>query len=75
MHLRNKYLGRTWVGWLNTLLFQWFFFRLEVSVDNQLDMNMEAFNIIYWIVPLTGWTDPYKTIGPLHRKMIYSFYM
>jgi hypothetical protein len=46
-------MKKTWVGWLNTLLFQWFFFRLAYEEgDNQEKL---AFLILFPVVPTTGW--------------------
>ena len=57
----KTFLGYTWVGWLNILLFQWFFFRLAFVIDG--DANRIGWLTIKWVWPLTGWKSNYKFIG------------
>lgn len=47
---KHKFLGRTWVGWLNILLLQWFFIRLGYSKE---------WKLLRWVVPWTGWWSDY----------------
>lgn len=51
----------TWVGWLNRLLLQWFCIRLAYEIDE--DGKKTNFEILKWVVPLTGWKADYKWIG------------
>jgi hypothetical protein len=48
------FLGKTWVGWLNRIILQWFFVRL--GYGNQ-------WRLMWGIVPLTGWWSDYWRIG------------
>lgn len=50
----KKILGKTWVGWLNILLLQWFCIRLGYGNE---------WKILKWIVPCTGWWSDYRYIG------------
>lgn len=51
---KRKFLGFTWVGWLNILLFQWLFVRLAYG---------DRWRVLKWILPLTGWWSDYRYIG------------
>lgn len=59
---RRKFLGYTWLGWLNRILLQWFFIRLS-ELQQTSTQDHIAWQISYWIVPCTGWTTDYRTIG------------
>lgn len=63
-------MGFSWVGWLNILLLQWFFVRLQVSVDD--DGTVLAYHIIGWILPLTGWFvhNDYIGLGKQWRRRL-----
>jgi hypothetical protein len=60
----RKFLGFTWVGWLNILLVQWFCARLQGCIDDE-DGKTTWF-IITPVAPLTGWKTNY---WPKKRKM------
>jgi hypothetical protein len=57
----KKLFGKTWVGWLNFLLLQWFCIRLEGTVNS--DRSETEWNIIKWITPLTGWWSDYRYLN------------
>lgn len=61
----RKFLGWTWVGWLNILLFQWFWCRLQAMVED--DNSVKAWQLIAPVAPLTGW---YTKYWPKNRHTI-----
>jgi hypothetical protein len=56
------YPFRTWLGLLNFLVLQWFFIRLQETVDEKTEAH-ERWDIIGPIVPLTGWWNRYWYVG------------
>lgn len=61
---RRKFLGLTWLGWLNFVIIQWFFIRIGeyVTIDIETKDNIttdNTFCIIYFVLPLTGWWSDY----------------
>ena len=50
---KRKFLGKTWVGWLNILILQWFFIRLAYG---------DKWRILKWIYPMTGWFTDFKYV-------------
>jgi len=52
----KKILGKSWLGWLNRLLLQWFFVRLAINPTTG------KYSILRWVVPTTGWSTDYKFI-------------
>ena len=59
------------MGWLNQLFLQWFLIRLQATLDDNKDI--EGYQIIGFVVPLTGWWSEYIWIGkefeiPLWRR-------
>lgn len=69
----KTFWGLTWVGWLNTLLLQWLFVRLQGVID-EIDRPSGGRLIVrnYWtlifpVVPLTGWWSDY--VPKRHREI------
>lgn len=60
----KKFLGYTWVGWLNIMVLQWFFIRLQYSIDYEGDPTPKNFMLLRGIVPLTGWLTNYIWVIP-----------
>jgi len=54
-----KFLGKTWVGWLNIFLIQWLFIRIAYGTN---------WTIIGFIVPCSGWWNDYKFLGKKWQK-------
>lgn len=54
---KKKLFGKTWVGWLNFLLIQWFFIRIQGEVNT--DYTQTKWSILHWVVPLSGWWSDY----------------
>ena len=54
----KKYGRYSLIGWLNRLICQWLLFRLQavVSLDDDLILGYE---VIFPILPLTGWKSGY----------------
>jgi hypothetical protein len=52
----QHYRGFTWVGWLNRLVFQWLWFRLQGNVEDNGDTKWA---LILPVAPLTGWGKRY----------------
>ena len=57
MRLRKRFLGYTILGWTNLLILQWFFVRLQATMDE--DYNVIGWKIIGLIVPGSGWWTQY----------------
>jgi hypothetical protein len=60
-----RYLA-SWLFYVNFLLVQWFFVRLQSSgelVDGKY-VHRE-WQILRWVVPLTGWFSNYVFIGKM----------
>lgn len=55
----RKLFGKSFIGWLNILLFQWLFIRAWYNVNS----NGLTFGMYGFIVPCTGWWSDYKWIG------------
>lgn len=66
--------NKSWVGILNILLIQWFFIRLEVCLDDGWNRNIIGFNILGFVVPVSGWrtTGDYIFLGRERRFKIWS---
>lgn len=58
---------RTWLGWLNIIVLQWFFIRLA---RNFRDDELTGFSVIGLILPMTGWGLPYAYIFKFNIKII-----
>jgi len=55
---RRRFLGLSWLGWLNFLLLQWFFLRAFVQIaktDPNEGSEVNAFGLL-WAWPLTRWS-------------------
>jgi hypothetical protein len=60
MKMPSKTLfGKTWVGWLNVLLFQWFFVRLSYGTK---------WSWLTGVVPCTGWWSDYRFVTNKERS-------
>lgn len=61
----RRFLGLSWMGWLNVFIIQWFFIRLARYYTD--DTEEQGYMIVKWIVPMTGWSfspwKRYKFIG------------
>lgn len=68
MRAKPILFGYSWIGILNQLLLQWFFIRLEASLDNAKDRRIVALRIIGPILPLTGWWSKYIWLTKQPRK-------
>jgi hypothetical protein len=58
MKAKPIFLGYSWVGWLNLLLLQWLFIRLQVSVDTDTG-EIVRYQVIGFFLPMTGWWSNY----------------
>ncbi len=50
---KRLFLQLSWVGWLNMLFVQFFFVRVSYGHN---------WKLLKWIIPLTGWINPYKWV-------------
>ena len=50
-----EFLGLTWIGWLNMLLFQWIFIRLTYGKRLVNEKWIRCFGILVGAIPLSGW--------------------
>ena len=63
----RKYGKWSLAGWLNHIIFQWLFFRLQMEIDDPppgekgiaIGREIIGWQIIFPIVPLTGWKSGY----------------
>jgi hypothetical protein len=57
----KRFLGYTWVGWLNILVIQWLFVRLSRMGDITTDgvgvatFRAASYGIIGFVLPCSGW--------------------
>jgi hypothetical protein len=65
---KRKFLGKSWVGWLNIFILQWLFIRLAYSIN--LNRQHTKYIILKWIVPTTGWWSDFVYI--YKKKEIYD---
>lgn len=56
----KRFFGLSWVGWLNVLILQWFFVRLQGAFDEHEDGTTATYwALILPVIPLTGWWSNY----------------
>lgn len=67
MKLNKRLFGYTWLGWLNILLLQWFFVRLQATMDEHT-LVIEKLEFIGPVVPCTGWFSNYIWLGNRVKK-------
>lgn len=70
-----KLIGnKSWLGILNIIIIQWFCMRVEAEVDDLTNRNITKFNLIGFIVPVTGWrnTGEYVFIWKEWRINLWS---
>ena len=58
--------GKTWVGWLNVLIIQFFFVRLSYGE------TPTQWGLLRGIVPCTGWWNDYKFFPKRFSKQFES---
>jgi hypothetical protein len=52
---------KSWLFWVNFLFFQWFFVRLEETVDIRDGKEIHLmWGLLRYPVPLTGWWTDYR---------------
>lgn len=55
----RKLFGKSIIGWLNIIFFQWLFLRIWWNVNsNGLTVGWSGF-----VIPLTGWWSDYRWVG------------
>lgn len=59
---------RTWMGWLNFLVLQWFGFRLCRCEENG---RIVALGVIAPVLPLTGWWSDCIPGGEVPRACMF----
>jgi len=52
----KKVFGKTYIGWLNFLILQWFFIRLQANVHEYLIIESWQIRVA---LPMTGWYTDY----------------
>lgn len=57
----RRFLGFTWIGWLNFLLLQWFGVRLMWWFMRADDKRI---GLLFPVVPLTGWWTDFRPRDP-----------
>jgi len=58
MKAKPVFLGYSWIGWLNLLILQWMFVRLEATIDTD-SREIIHYHLIGFILPATGWMSDY----------------
>jgi len=59
--------GRTWVYWLNFLVFQWLFVRLARVIDTRRNRQV-GWTWLVGVLPLTGWWGRFAYVCDFCRK-------
>lgn len=57
--LRWYHYFESWLFWVNFLFFQWFFIRLQQTIDTTTGKTIK-WDFLRYPVPLTGWFTNYK---------------
>lgn len=71
----RKYFGYTVVGWLNMIVLQWFFVRLEYGYYKSRTDLITSLRLRYFVMPLTGWRHcSYLYIGKWRSIKLWSRY-
>ena len=66
--MRKKFLGHSWLGWLNYLILQWFFLRFTEILYKD-DSHMK-WSFLWGVVPLSGWSNSYVFVrSPFVRQV------
>lgn len=62
---RIRVCGWSWLGLINFLFFQWFFVRLEGTVETPVvpGRSEMTLDFLTGVVPLTGWWQGYIFVG------------
>lgn len=60
----KKFFGFTYIGWLNLLIFQWFFIRIGYEIKE----DKIKFKLLCRVIPLSGWWSDYKYV----KKEIFN---
>jgi hypothetical protein len=55
----RRVLGLSWIGWLNTLVLQWFWVRLQLTIERDGGSTTSSFQLLLPVAPLTGWWSDY----------------
>lgn len=56
--MKTFWMLRSWLGWLNFFLLQWFFLRLQEVLEDDGKTHVR-WQVVTGIVPLTGWWSNY----------------
>jgi len=59
-----RFLGLTWVGWLNVVILQWLFFRMTTGQRIVNKRWVHCFGLVLFVLPLSGWWNKSGFIGP-----------
>jgi hypothetical protein len=64
----RRFLGKSWLWWLNFCVLQWFFVRLARSQNVETGAH-EGWVLFRWPIPLTGWGSVgYTFVGGESRQ-------
>lgn len=72
MEFKQAIQYKTWLWYFNFYLLQWFFIRL-VRVTDVNTKKIKGFNVIGFILPMTGWTgwrSPYAYLVKFEFRLI-----
>ena len=72
MRVGPRLFGYSWLGFLNLLIVQWFFVRIQACVDTDDHGHIFELELIGFILPLTGWWGKYVRLGPKRYLKIWE---
>lgn len=62
----RKVFGKTWIGWLNIFLIQWFFVRVSYGLNDK--GRLKGIRLLGFVVPCTGWRSNYIWLYRFYPK-------
>lgn len=62
----KKFLGLSWIGWLNVLIIQWFFIRICYVLGD--DGKPKSIGFLGMVIPLTGWYSDFAYVNLWQRS-------
>lgn len=67
---KRKFLGLSWLGWVNFYILQWFFLRLALMADTNNSNKICKIGFVYGCLPFTGWSFlPFKRYWPFKKQL------
>jgi hypothetical protein len=60
----KRFLGHSWIGWINLLFMQWVFIRFTTGQRLKSGKWVRCYGVLVAVVPLTGWGC--RFLGPCY---------